>query len=288
MNTEPEETTSEDTALDTAMNRVMKRIELQAKKWDAFQEKMRPVLIESDQKKPKTCDRHTGFPRILDMEKSLEASFLRTDDDALSLVYLECEACKRDRIKKAKIAQAEAMGIPHQCATATIKGMIVTSPELEQRIADAKAWASDPNRSTFLCLLGNPGRGKSHIAAAILRAVGSGMFITHTDLMRRKRLTYNDNKAIDPVTEAQEAKLLVLDEMGIATGGRDEADIFYQIISYRYDRSLPTIITSNLSLRSLLDHFDVPALTSRIQSSYRLITFEEELTDFRTWKGAEK
>ncbi len=40
-------------------------------------------------------------------------------------------------------------------------------------------------------------------------------------------------------------KLLVIDELGYLPFGREEANLFFQVIAHRYERS-STIITSNL------------------------------------------
>lgn len=105
-------------------------------------------------------------------------------------------------------------------------------------------------RAENIVLLGPSGVGKSHIAQALAyRAVMAGIktrFITAADLMlqlatahKQDRLKQYFNRAvIGP-------RLLVIDEIGYLPFGREEANLFFNVVAKHYERA-SIIVTSNL------------------------------------------
>jgi DNA replication protein DnaC len=106
-------------------------------------------------------------------------------------------------------------------------------------------------RTGFLVMLGNVGTGKSHLAVAAMREWRAAVFIKQSSLLRELRATYRDRAACDPVSRCQDAGLLVLDEIGLSAGGRDELPLLHEILDYRYGEHRPTILTGNLGLDEL-------------------------------------
>lgn len=105
-------------------------------------------------------------------------------------------------------------------------------------------------RAENIVFLGPSGVGKSHLALALAyRAVMAGIktrFITAADLMiqlaaanAQGRLKGYFNRAIIG------PKLLVVDEMGYLPFGREEANLFFNVVAKRYERG-SMILTSNL------------------------------------------
>lgn len=105
-------------------------------------------------------------------------------------------------------------------------------------------------RAENVVLLGPSGVGKTHIAVALAqRAVMAGTktrFIGAADLMlqlaaakAQGRLKEYFNRAI------LGPKLLVVDEIGYLPFGRDEANLFFNVVAKRYERG-SMVLTSNL------------------------------------------
>ena len=105
-------------------------------------------------------------------------------------------------------------------------------------------------RTENVVLLGPLGVGKTHLAIALgYRASQSGIktrFITAADLMlqlvmasRQERLKeYLSRVVLGP-------RLLIIDEIGYLPFGRDEANLFFQVVAKRYEKGT-MILTSNL------------------------------------------
>lgn len=105
-------------------------------------------------------------------------------------------------------------------------------------------------RAENVILLGPSGVGKTHLAIALaykaLEKNSKTRFITAADLMlqlvaARQQGTldrYLRNAIINP-------RLLVIDEIGYLTFGREEANLFFNVIAKRYERG-NVIVTTNL------------------------------------------
>mgnify|MGYP006287418743 CR=1 FL=1 len=105
-------------------------------------------------------------------------------------------------------------------------------------------------RAENVVLLGPSGVGKTHIALAIAyRAVMAGIktrFISAADLMiqlasarAQGRLKEYFNRAV------LGPRLLVVDEVGYLPFGREEANLFFNVVAKRYERG-SMVLTSNL------------------------------------------
>jgi DNA replication protein DnaC len=101
-----------------------------------------------------------------------------------------------------------------------------------------------------IVLLGPSGIGKTHLAIGLgYRATQAGLkvrFITAADLLlqlaaaqRQERLKEYFNRAV------MAPRLLIIDEIGYLPFGREEANLFFQVIARRYEKG-SVILTSNL------------------------------------------
>lgn len=112
-------------------------------------------------------------------------------------------------------------------------------------------------------LIGDPGCGKTHLAAASLKVLlACGMkakFYKITDLLGILRAT---NRPFAEVSEEQVIEelasydVLFLDDFGVERPTEYVADVLYRIIDRRYRRELPIFATSNLDLGALAKRID--------------------------------
>lgn len=145
--------------------------------------------------------------------------------------------------------------------------------------AFAKAYIEGKNDGTGLLLIGGVGSGKTHLAAAIVNAAidyvpisdyestwyGDGVrcgitpssgvrFIGTVELMERLRETYNSSvssNAQEIIRRYQEAKLLVLDDLGAEKPSDWARERLFEIIDRRYNDCTPVVITTNADIMEL-------------------------------------
>lgn len=127
---------------------------------------------------------------------------------------------------------------------------------LEKAFQLAKNFAEDPEG--WRVFMGEPGCGKTHLAAAIanyrLARSQPVLFVVVPDLLDYLRSTFSPDSAIsydDLFERVKSAPLLILDDLGAQSSKPWAEEKLYQLINYRYNLELPTIITSNHDLDSI-------------------------------------
>ena len=123
-------------------------------------------------------------------------------------------------------------------------------------VADACA-AGRPHRG--LLLMGEVGCGKTHLAAAAANRVldqgGEAQFLVVPEFLDKLRFSYRrENEGLDEaeiISRAYNVPLLILDDLGAHNYSDWVCNKLFTIINHRYNRNLPCIITTNLSLLEL-------------------------------------
>lgn len=119
---------------------------------------------------------------------------------------------------------------------------------LHAALAYAKNFARNPDG--WLVLLGDPGCGKTHLAVAIAdERLGAGQDVFFSfvpDLLDHLRYTFSPDSRVtyDELFErVRQAPLLILDDLGAQSSTPWAQEKLYQIVVYRHNLRLPTIIT---------------------------------------------
>jgi len=114
------------------------------------------------------------------------------------------------------------------------------------------------NLQGWLVLFGGYGCGKTHLAAAIANHVIERgrpvLFIVVPDLLDYLRATFGPNSPVsydERFEEVRNTPLLILDDLGTQSATPWAQEKLFQILNYRYNAQLPTVITSNHSLEEI-------------------------------------
>ncbi|MBC8263926.1 MAG: ATP-binding protein [Anaerolineales bacterium] len=110
----------------------------------------------------------------------------------------------------------------------------------------------------WLILKGGYGCGKTHLAAAISNhRIANGqpvLFVVVPDLLDHLRATYAPTSQVSfdkRFEEVREAPLLILDDFGTHSATPWAQEKLYQILNYRYNARLPTVVTTNRELEEI-------------------------------------
>lgn len=161
----------------------------------------------------------------------------------------------------------------------------------DQHPAQLRAWLADPDALTAI-LVGPTGSGKTEAAyASAVEAVTVGAAIRDRGVVKTKSLLVRawtvagylaelrPDGSPDPVwairNRARVAELLILDDVGAELDGHASQHArteLVELMSYRLDRDLRTILTTNLRSEQLKDKVGAP-LMSRLKQQCVLLEF---------------
>jgi DNA replication protein DnaC len=149
------------------------------------------------------------------------------------------------------------------------------SRSLLTAFAAAREYAENPRG--WLVFLGGYGTGKTHLAAAIGNYRTSNgyqtLFVYVPDLLDHLRATFNPNSTVrfdKRFEEVRTAPLLILDSLESQSMSAWVKEKLYQIINFRYNAQLPTIITSAEDINAMDARLRSRLIDSRLCSIYKL------------------
>jgi DNA replication protein DnaC len=163
---------------------------------------------------------------------------------------------------------------------------------LENAVKQARFIAERfPVVSKGLFLLGRPGVGKTHLAAAVIKQVirhkrAHALFYDTRQLLRVIRETYNpvvratESDVLRPVMEAE---LLVLDDLGAEKTSEWVEETLNLIVNTRYSERRLSIFTSNYDISD--DPTDPDSLQVRV--GFRMYSRLHEMCEFLHMDGAD-
>jgi DNA replication protein DnaC len=161
------------------------------------------------------------------------------------------------------------------------------------RLAYEQALEYAEHPAGWLILFGGYGCGKTHLAAAIAnRVIERGqavLFVVVPDLLDHLRATYGPSSPVsydERFDEVRNSPLLILDDLGTQSSTPWAQEKLFQILNYRYNARLPTVITSNqrmedidLRIRSRMVDLDLTKLLTILAPDFRQSGIGQEQSD---------
>lgn len=199
-------------------------------------------------------------------------------DAALASKKAEAEQKRRDEIEARRHAETQAIwrahaatwhtvGVPGRYNGCNFENFKAETELQRKALAACKRFPylsddeDDIRSARNLWLLGPVGRGKTHLACAVLRAQHqaglTAVFTTPRDLIRDLRASWGERNSAAKEQQAlaryTDCDVLVLDDVGASFGKEAELVQLFDVINERDAHDMRTIITSNLTPKALLD-----------------------------------
>lgn len=140
-------------------------------------------------------------------------------------------------------------------------------PSVDKKLIDELTTMNFVRQASNVVFLGPPGVGKSHISVALaMEALAQGIsvyFTSVTQLVEELRRAHHANRLDRKMRQYLRPRILVIDEVGYLPMDSLGANLFFQLISTRYERG-SMILTSNKSFGDWGELFGDAVLASAI------------------------
>jgi DNA replication protein DnaC len=140
----------------------------------------------------------------------------------------------------------------------------------------------------WLVFMGVTGCGKTHLASAVVnyryQARQPALFVVVPEFLDHLRSTFGPESKVsyDQVFErVKKAPLLIFDDFGEQSTTPWAQEKLYQVINYRYNARLPTVITTRYSLDDILERIE-SSISSRLADPKISVVWNIIVPDYRT------
>jgi DNA replication protein DnaC len=179
--------------------------------------------------------------------------------------------------------RVEAAGIPERYRDCRFENFSDTNLSLKKAKSVAREFVDTwPAVDAGLLLLGPSGRGKTHLACAILSELVAkkgvaGLYVDFSDLLMKIQTSFRPDADLSKESILQpmaEVEVLVLDELGASKPHPWVLDVLYNLLNTRYNRKRVTIVTSNFEDEPDAASGERDRLEDRVGSRIRSRLFE--------------
>ena len=147
-------------------------------------------------------------------------------------------------------------------------------------------------RGEGLLLMGEPGNGKTHLAAAIVNQLvpksKTCVFRSVPALLKKLQETYRDGSKVtesEVLAILQEADLLVLDDLGSEKVTEWAESTLYYIVDERYRWKKPLVVTTNCRLEVLEERIGTRTIDRLLEMC---VLVENRATSYRRERAKER
>lgn len=175
---------------------------------------------------------------------------------------VELEVCDREQRRTER--QLRRSALPEGKTLATLNTKLF--PLTVQRQLPGLCDGGFVQRAENILIFGLPGRGKSHIAAAIarelvLRHAMTALFCSTYQLVERLLVAKQNLELEKELKKLDRFDVIVLDDIGYVQQNREEMEVLFTFLAQRYERR-SLIITSNLVFSEWEKIFKDPMTTA--------------------------
>ena len=141
----------------------------------------------------------------------------------------------------------------------------------------------------FLVFIGSPGMGKTYFCASLFEwavemfGLGGFRYFNEKELFQKIRSSISQNSGdyLDTLKNLIDSKFLIIDDIGSQKKSEWTEEILLDLVDYRYNHSLPTVFTSNLTMREFYDAYHYRVGSRMFAAENKVIKIENG-KDLRT------